>query len=169
MELVVLLPYAPWFGLALSLFGTWLHTFVDETLYGDGAPFWDYSADLLGVRPPWLAGFVLFVFFTLALSAIGVLAYGFGSFLALSLLLGMRTGDVLGSHVALAALYKRPNPGLATAPVYVIEAAFSLLWLWGEHQLHRLSWQWALLGFWVFAGPWVIALPYRRLTRRGTA
>jgi len=46
---------------------------------------------------------------------------------ALGALIGARLSDTLISHVLLYALGYRPNPGLSTTPIYILEAIF-LFW-----------------------------------------
>jgi hypothetical protein len=48
--------------------------------------------------------------------------------LALGALIGARLSDTLVSHVALHCAGYRPNPGLSSTPLYVLEACF-LAWM----------------------------------------
>jgi len=108
------------------------HTAGIERAWG---PLWRNFGAIVGVSVPDLLGFlVFFVGLTVALWLVALLAIT-GSLLtyaaqtewaagALGALIGARLGDTLISHVLLYMLRYRPNPGLASTPLYVAEAVF---------------------------------------------
>ena len=97
-----------------------------------------FSAQLSGCGFPNRAGFLVFtVGLTLALWGAGLagicgclpiakhlLAATVG---ALGVIIGARISDTLVSHWGLYALGYRPNPGLKSTPLYVLEAIFIAL------------------------------------------
>ena len=103
---------------------------------GAGAPLWRNFGAIVGVHvPDWLG----FLAFTVALTvALWLLSLaGMAGWLpfkgpvnagcaaaALGALVGARLSDTLVSHVAPHALGYRPNPGLSSTPLYVVEALF---------------------------------------------
>lgn len=119
--------------LVISFALTLLHTL--QELKGRGGPLWRNFGAIVGVSVPDLLGFlVFFVGLTVALWLVALLAIT-GSLLtyaaqtewaagALGALIGARLGDTLISHVLLYMLRYRPNPGLASTPLYVAEAVF---------------------------------------------
>lgn len=123
-----LAPWAPLCLFSLSVLGTVLHL-TDEVL-SDGGPIWDNFGAIVGVRLPWTVGFTLFTV------ALGVVLAGIaaGGYLlewdwCLSLLLGLRIGDVCISHLGYYALgWSDPNPGFNTIALYAVEAAVLAAW-----------------------------------------
>lgn len=119
--------------LGMSLALTLFHTL--EELKGRGGPLWRNFGAVVGVWiPDWL-GFPLFFLILTALLWLVALVAITGSLLtcavqgkcaavALGALIGARLGDTLVSHVLLYVLRYRPNPGLASTPLYVAEAVF---------------------------------------------
>ena len=119
--------------LGISLAFTLLHTL--QELKGHGGPLWRNFGAIVGVSVPDSLGFlVFFVGLTAALWLVAIVAIT-GSLLtyalqtewaagALGALIGARLGDTLISHVLLYVLRYRPNPGLASTPLYVAEAVF---------------------------------------------
>jgi len=75
---------------------------------------------------------------------------------ALGVLIGARIADTLISHWGLYAVGYRPNPGLKSTPLYVLEAVFILLTFWKglSHDPHA-----ALCGFVIGAGFFILVLP----------
>jgi hypothetical protein len=118
-------------GLDLAL--TLVHT-VQEWR-GSAVPLWRNFGAIVGVCvPDWLGFPLFFLFLTAALWLVGLVGIT-GSLptgpvrpqcaaAALGALVGARFTDTLTSHVVLYALRYRPNPGLASTPFYVAEAAF---------------------------------------------
>jgi Protein of unknown function with HXXEE motif len=119
------------FGMSLAL--TLFHTL--EELKGRGGPLWRNFGAVVGVWiPDWLGFLLFFLILTAVLWLVALVAIT-GSLLtcavptkyaagALGVLIGARLGDTLVSHVLLYVLRYRPNPGLASTPLYVAEAAF---------------------------------------------
>lgn len=138
-------------GFLLSVVATLLHT--AEEVFGEGGPFWDYAAELIGLRLSWFAGAGLFASLAAILVALAAGGYLLSSTWCLSVLLGARLGDALASHVGLAWLYRRPNPGAATAPLYLIEVGLALLWIAANRQGERLSIVWLAGGAAAFVVP----------------
>jgi hypothetical protein len=105
---------------------------------GLGGPLWWNFGAIVGVRIPYWLGFLLFfvsltaVLWLVAMVAItgSLLAYPVPSKCsagALGALIGARIGDTLVSHVFLHARHYRPNPGLNSTPLYLLEAVFLLV------------------------------------------
>ena len=100
---------------------------------GIGAPLWRNFGAIVGLDVPDRWGFL---FFTIALTMIlfligfvgimGPLGVGWTSG-ALGALIGARLSDTLISHVLLYSVGYRPNPGLSSTPLYVLEAIF-IVW-----------------------------------------
>jgi hypothetical protein len=109
---------------------------------GEEAPLWRVFGAIVGLRlPNWLGflGFTLLL--TLALWGAGLAGIcGCLPFVgqlwppaavgALGVIIGARISDTLVSHWGLYALGYRPNPGLRSTPLYVIEAVFIALTFW---------------------------------------
>jgi hypothetical protein len=116
---------------------TALHSY--QELLGRGGPLWRNFGAIVGVYVPNGLGFVLFTaglvlaLWALALAGIaGWLPFvGFVgpsvSAAALGALIGARLSDTAISHVALHAAGYRPNPGLSSTLLYVVEAVFMLI------------------------------------------
>jgi hypothetical protein len=107
---------------------TLLHSYQEWR--GAGAPLWRNFGAIVGLDVPDEWGFPLFtVGLTLALFAIGFVGVmgplnaGWTA-AALGGLIGARLSDTLVSHVLLYGLGYRPNPGLSSTPLYVLEALF---------------------------------------------
>jgi hypothetical protein len=117
--------------LAASFAITGLHSFQEWK--GAGAPLWRNFGAIVGVKIPDLLGFLGFTAaLTLglwALALIGVAGWPRWSApaFALGALIGARVSDTLISHVLLNALGYRPNPGLSSTPLYVLEALFLIV------------------------------------------
>ena len=78
---------------------------------------------------------------------------------ALGAMIGARISDTLVSHWGLYALGYRPNPGLKSTPLYVIEAIFILLTFRKGLALAPTA---AWVGFAFGAGAFVLVLPALR-------
>jgi hypothetical protein len=117
--------------LAASFAFTALHAWQEWK--GDGAPLWRNFGAIVGVKiPDWLGflGFTAGLTLTLwALALIGIAGWPrwIAPAFALGALIGARLSDTLISHVLLNALGYRPNPGLSSTPLYIIEALFLIV------------------------------------------
>jgi hypothetical protein len=98
-----------------------------------GGPLWRNFGAIVGVKiPDWLGflGFTAGLTLTLwALAMIGIAGWPrwIAPAFALGALIGARVSDTLISHVLLNALGYRPNPGLSSTPLYIIEALFLIV------------------------------------------
>jgi len=97
---------------------------------GAGAPLWRNFGAIVGTGLPDQLGFFGFtLLLTLILFAVGYVGI-IGPFslrctaFALGALIGARLSDTLVSHVLLYWIGYRPNPGLSSTPLYVLEAFF---------------------------------------------
>jgi hypothetical protein len=81
---------------------------------------------------------------------------------ALGFMIGARISDTLVSHWGLYALGYRPNPGLKSTPLYVIEAIFILLTFRKGLELAPTA---AWVGFMFGAGAFILVLPGLRVLR----
>ncbi len=157
MELIpivaVLVP-AAWYFCAASVAFTLLHTLGDEP-FGAGGPFWDYYAARFGRGTGDPTGFALFVLLAAVLIALAVGGYLCGSELCVGALIGARLGDALVSHIGLRARFPGPNPGLATSPLYLLEAALAP-WFFGAGAIGLVT------GFGAFALFWTVSFVRRR-------
>lgn len=141
---------------------------------GAKAPLWHIFGAVVGVwLPNWL-GFLLFTIgLTLLLWCAGLA--GMAGWLpvvghltdpiavgALGAVIGARISDTLVSHWGLHALGYRPNPGLSSTPLYVLEAAFILPTFWKGLSLYPVAAWW---GFACGAGFFVLVLPLLRSVR----
>lgn len=107
---------------------TLLHSYQEWK--GAGAPLWRNFGAIVGVELPDSIGFLLFTvaltFILLVAGFVGILG-PFGprsTAFALGALIGARLSDTLVSHVLLYSVGYRPNPGLSSTPLYVLEALF---------------------------------------------
>ena len=105
---------------------------------GEGGPLWRNFGAIVGLEIPDVWGFVFFTLgLTLTMSAIGIVAI-LGLFgpactaFALGMLIGARLSDTLISHVLLNGIGYRPNPGLMSTPLYVLEAIFMAWFFWSR-------------------------------------
>jgi hypothetical protein len=141
---------------------------------GEEAPLWRVFGAIVGLRVPDRAGFLVFTLgLTLALWGAGL--FGICGCLpivgaiwlpatvgALGVIIGARISDTLVSHWELYALGYRPNPGLRSTPLYVLEAAFIALTFWkGLSLAPGAAWTGVALGAVVF----VLVLPVLRAFR----
>lgn len=114
-----------WWGLLSALF-TVVHTV--EELDRDSGPIWSY----LGITDNPAAGLLLLLGFGSFQVVLAWLGFVGGSPLALGLLAAVRLLDLVASHLVPAfVLGRRPNPGLMSSPLYLIDALVALLVVWG--------------------------------------
>src|SRR4051812_13823911 len=145
---------------------TALHTWQEWK--GEGGPLWRNFGAVAGVKIPDPLGFLGFTAgLTLALWALALIGIagwfpltgpvGIGSAaFALGALIGARVSDTLISHVLLNALRYRPNPGLSSTPLYVLEALFLIV---AFRAGLAADWASAIWGIIVGAGFFVAVLP----------
>jgi hypothetical protein len=141
---------------------------------GPGAPLWRNFGAIAGLKIPDTLGFVGFtVALTLTLWALGLIgiagwfplkgAVGPGcAAFALGALIGARVADTLVSHLLLYYRGYRPNPGLSSTPLYVLEALFVIAAFHAGLQAASLS---AAFGIFAGAGFFVAVLPLLRWLR----
>jgi hypothetical protein len=158
--------------LAANLAITALHSYQEWK--GAGAPLWRNFGAIVGLYVPDWLGFLLFTAgLTLALWAVGLLGIaGWFPLLgyvgpglavgALGGLIGARLSDTLVSHVLLHGMGYRPNPGLGSTPLYILEAIFIAFAFHPGLAAHALS---AGIGIVVGASVFVAILPLLRLVR----
>ena len=152
--------------LGLDWVFTGIHTYQEWR--GEAAPLWRVFGAVVGLRLPNWLGFLLFTV-TLTLVLWGVGLAGIAGWLpwhgellepapvrALGILIGARLADTLISHWGLYALGYRPNPGLKSTPLYVLEAVFILLTFWHGLALYPRA---ALCGFAIGAVAFILVLP----------
>jgi len=141
---------------------------------GRGGPLWRNFGAIAGLYLPHWLGFLLFTvalllgLWTLALTGIAGWLPFLGaagpsvSAAALGALIGARLSDTAVSHVMLHRLGYRPNPGLSSTPLYVIEAAFLAVAFQKGLLVDLAS---AMLGFIGGTLFFVLVLPALRLLR----
>lgn len=141
---------------------------------GEKAPLWRIFGAVVGVWVPHWVGFLSFTIgLTVLLWCVGLAGIAGwlpvvgqltepGTVVALGALIGARISDTLVSHWGLYALGYRPNPGLSSTPLYVLEAAFIVLTFWKGLSLHPVA---AWSGFACGAGFFVLVLPGLRSAR----
>jgi hypothetical protein len=146
--------------LAASFAFTALHAWQEWK--GAGGPLWRNFGAIVGVKlPDWL-GFLGFTAgLTLALWALALIGIaGWPRWIApaaaLGAVIGARVSDTLISHVLLNALGYRPNPGLSSTPLYIIEALFLIV---AFRAGLAADWASAKCGILVGAGFFVVVLP----------
>ena len=146
---------------------TSLHSYQEWR--GAGAPLWRNFGAIVGVDiPNWFG----FLFFT-ALLTVVLFAIGFVGIIgplddsgwtagALGVLIGARLSDTIVSHVLLYTVGYRPNPGLSSTPLYVVEAFFLGFFFKALLAAHPDC---AVTGFTVGALFFVGVLPFLHLMR----
>jgi hypothetical protein len=145
---------------------TLLHSFQEWK--GAGAPLWRNFGAIVGLDIPDRWGFLLFsVLLTLTLFAIGFvgildLVGPRTTAFALGALIGARLSDTFVSHVGLHSLGYRPNPGLSSTPLYVLEALFIA---WGFRASLAVDPGFAWCGFALGVLSFVLVLPGLWLAR----
>jgi hypothetical protein len=140
--------------LGLDLAFTLLHTLQEWK--GSEVPLWRYFGAIVGL---WIPDWLGFPSFTVGLTATLWLAgfIGIAGWLpilgpvalpvavsALGILIGARLADTLVPHVLLHSLGYRPNPGLSSTPLYVLEAIFIAVTFQKGLSLHPMA---AWVGF----------------------
>jgi hypothetical protein len=145
---------------------TLLHSYQERS--GVGAPLWRNFGAIVGLDVPDRWGFLFFtVLLTVTLFMTGFVgimgplgpAWTAG---ALGALIGARLSDTLVSHVLLYCIGYRPNPGLSSTPLYVLEAAFIA---WAFQAPLTADPDSATFGFALGALLFVLVLPLMRLVR----
>ena len=141
---------------------------------GAKAPLWRVFGAVVGVRLPNALGFFFFtIVLTLLLWCAGLAgttgwlpvvgqlteAKAVG---ALGVIIGARISDTLVSHWGLYAVGYRPNPGLSSTPLYVLEAAFILLTFRKGLSAYPVAAWWGFAGGAVF---FILVLPLLRGVR----
>jgi hypothetical protein len=158
---------ALWIILLANLAITLIH--VLQELKGEEVPLWRVLGAIAGVCVPHWLGFASF---TLGLTALLWLAgvVGIGGLLgvvwgvlALGFMVGGRISDSVVSHWRPYAVGYRPNPGLTSTVLYILEAAFLLWAFWKGLSGHPYA---ALLGVALGAGLFIAVQPSLRLLGR---
>lgn len=142
--------------LLLADFGvTLFHSYQEWK--GAGAPLWRNFGAIVGLDISDWWGFRIFtvgltvtLFVAGFVGIVGILG-GRAAAFALGALIGARWSDTFVSHVVLHFVGYRPNPGLSSTPLYILEALF-LAWLFqaslAAHPHH--AWYGFALGVLVF-------------------
>jgi hypothetical protein len=144
-----------------------------EEWRGEEAPLWRVFGAIVGLWVPNWAGFLVFtVGLTLALWGAGlagicgclpIVGHSLPAMVgALGVIIGARISDTLVSHWGLYALGYRPNPGLKSTPLYVLEAVFIALTFWKGLSLAPCA---AWTGIAVGAVVFILVLPGLRALR----
>jgi hypothetical protein len=135
---------------------------------GVGGPIWRNFGAIAGFDIPDQVGFWVFTaLLTLLLFAIGFVGIvgplgQHSTAAALGVLIGARLSDTIVSHALLYTVGYRPNPGLSSTPLYVIEAIFILVFFHGRLAAAPY---WALSGFGLGVIMFVVVLPGLRVAR----
>ena len=145
-----------------------IHSFQEWK--GKGGPIWRYFGAIAGfqISDGWgFFGFTMLLSISLwALAFIGMVGVPVGgpgiSATALGILIGARVSDSIVSHLRLARLGFRPNPGLSSVPFYLIEALFLLVAFWNGLGAYPLG---AVIGIAAGALFFVAVLPGLKLLR----
>ena len=157
--------------LGLDLTFSAIHAY--EEWRGEEAPLWRVFGAIVGLWVPNWAGFLVFtVALTLALWGAGlagicgclpIVGHSLPATVgALGVIIGARISDTLVSHWALYALGYRPNPGLKSTPLYLLEAVFIALTFWkGLSLAPCAAWTGVAVGAIVF----ILVLPGLRALR----
>ena len=158
---------ALWLIVAVNWIFTAVHIY--EEWKGESVPLWRAFGAIVGVRlPDWL-GFAFFtVLLTLVLWTIGLAgiagwwllffstASTWWGVWALGAVIGARVTDTVVSHWIPFAVGYRPNPGIRSTPLYVVEALFLLYAFWPGLVSEPLA---AWLGLLAGAIVFVLVLP----------
>jgi hypothetical protein len=141
---------------------------------GPGAPLWRNFGAIVGLRIPDPLGFLGFTAaLTLTLWILGLMGIagwlpivgpvgnGCAAF-ALGALIGARLSDTLVSHLLLHFRGYRPNPGLSSTPLYVLEALFIIVAFRAGLAADPKSAWWGIAAGAIF---FVLVLPALRLLR----
>jgi hypothetical protein len=119
---ILVLYVLPWLAACFSVVSTTVHTRDEVT--GENGPIWDYL--LPDWRVPYWAGLAGLLSLAVGLSAAGWFAWAGGSGWWASVLFGARVGDGVFSHWLPWFSGRRPNPGMATTPLYAVESVVLL-------------------------------------------
>jgi hypothetical protein len=145
---------------------TLLHSYQEWK--GAGAPLWRNFGAIVGLDIADRVGFLVFtLLLTLLLFAIGLIGI-LGlvgprtTAFALGAVIGARLSDTLVSHLGPHSLGYRPNPGLSSTPLYVLEALFIA---WFFHASLAAEPGWAGFGFALGILSFVVVLPGLWLAR----
>jgi hypothetical protein len=136
---------------------------------GAGAPLWRNFGAIVGLKIPDALGFLVFTIgLTLALWALGLIGiagwfafagpvgHGCAAF-ALGALVGARLSDTLVSHVLPHLVGYRPNPGLSSTPLYILEALFMIVAFRAGLAADPTSAWWGIVAG---AGLFILVLPF---------
>jgi hypothetical protein len=135
---------------------------------GAGAPLWRNFGAIVGLEIPDRLGFLGFTAgLTLILCVVGFIAIlgplsDRSTAFALGALIGARLSDTLVSHLLLHAIGYRPNPGLSSTSLYVLEACFLAFIFWDRLAADPLA---AKIGFAFGVVAFVLVLPSLWLAR----
>jgi hypothetical protein len=139
---------------------TLLHSYQEWK--GEGAPLWRNFGAIVGLNIPDRWGFRLFtlgltvVLFALGFTGIVGLFGPCATAVALGALVGARLSDTFISHVLVYSLGYRPNPGLSSTPLYVLEALF-IFFIFHVRLAAEPGWSWLGFAFGVLG--FLIVLP----------
>jgi hypothetical protein len=146
---------------------TSLHSYQEWK--GNGAPLWRNFGAIVGFEVPDQFGFWIFTAgLTLVLFVTGYIGIfeqpePRSTAAALGLMIGARLSDTIISHVLLYTVGYRPNPGLSSTPLYLIEAVF-IAWFFHDHLVAAPYWALGGAGFGAII--FVLVLPGLRLARQ---
>jgi hypothetical protein len=158
--------FALWIILIADLAITLIH--ILQEWKGEEVPLWRVFGAIAGVCVPHRLGFLLF---TLGLGVLLSLAGVVGitgllcvtcGVVALAFIIGGRISDCVVSHWRPYAIGYRPNPGLSSTVLYILEAAFLLWAFWKGLSGHPWA---ALLGLVAGAVLFVLVQPGLRWLR----
>lgn len=164
-------------ALLLILGVNWAFTLVHilQEWKGEEVPLWRVFGAVVGLFIPNTLGFLGFTAGLCAtlwlvgligiagwLPIVGAVGLPCGVF-ALGILIGARLSDSVVSHWLLHARGYRPNPGLSSTALYVVEAVFLLVTFRKGLALHPVA---AWGGFAVGAGFFIAVLPTLQLARK---
>ena len=145
---------------------TSLHSYQEWK--GLGAPLWRNFGAIVGFDFPDRCGFWLFTatltLFLFAIGFVGIIGPlgPYSTAAALGVLIGARLSDTIISHSLLYVVGYRPNPGLSSTPLYVLESLFIS---WFFYARLAAAPHWALRGLGLGAILFVLVLPGLRLAR----
>jgi hypothetical protein len=93
-----------------------------EEVYGSGGPLWDYFGRLCEVKiASWLGAITVGLLLPAALVIVAYYTYLVPSPWFIGLLVGLRLGDFLFSHLLPRIVWQTPNPGFISAWGYLVE------------------------------------------------
>ena len=124
--IVVLLLIWATYGKGISLIISSILTLAHATeeVYGDGGPLWDYFSQLSKVRiPSWLGVISIGILVPATLLIVAYHAYLEPSPWFIGLLVGLRLGDFLFSHLGPRIVWQKVNPGFLSSWGYLVEGS----------------------------------------------